>query len=130
MVSKSGVKGKIKLSSKKLSKYKSKLILLQHLNKRSCALLPFLSDESLHTLGEFVFNIILQRVDLNTKQEKKIKQILNKDKDFYVKLISSKNKKPITYFRQRLKSEPQIGNGILSLVGTLAPLIASLFSRR
>ena len=55
---------------------------------------------------------------------------MNKDKDFYVKLISSKNKKPITYFRQRLKSEPQIGNGILSLVGTLAPLIASLFSRR
>ena len=98
MVSKSGVKGKIKLNSKKLSKYKSKLILLQHLNKRSCALLPFLSDESLHTLGEFVFNIILQRVDLNTKQEKKIKKILNKDKDFYVKLISSKNKKPITYF--------------------------------
>ena len=130
MVSKSGVKGKIKLNSKKLSKYKSKLILLQHLNKRSCALLPFLSDESLHTLGEFVFNIILQRVDLNTKQEKKINKILNKDKDFYVKLISSKNKKPITYFRQRLKSEPQIGNGILSLVGTLAPLIASLFSRR
>ena len=130
MVSKSGVKGKIKLNSKKLSKYKSKLILLQHLNKRSCALLPFLSDESLHTLGEFVFNIILQRVDLNTRQEKKIKKILNKDKDFYVKLISSKNKKPITYFRQRLKSEPQIGNGILSLVGTLAPLIASLFSRR
>ena len=130
MVSKSGVKGKIKLNSKKLSKYKSKLILLQHLNKRSCALLPFLSDESLHTLGEFVFNIILQRVDLNTKQEKKIIKILNKDKDFYVKLISSKNKKPITYFRQRLKSEPQIGNGILSLVGTLAPLIASLFSRR
>jgi len=130
MVSKSGVKGKIKLNSKKLSKYKSKLILLQHLNKRSCALLPFLSDESLHTLGEFVFNIILQRVDLNTKQEKKIKKILNKDKDFYVKLISSKNKKPITYFRQRLKSEPQIGNGILSLVGTLAPLIASLFSQR
>ena len=130
MVSKSGVKGKIKLNSKKLSKYKSKLILLQHLNKRSCALLPFLSDESLHTLGEFVFNIILQRVDLNTKQEKKIKKILNKDKDFYVKLISSKNKKPITYFRQRLKSEPQIGNGILSLVGTLAPLIASFFSRR
>ena len=130
MVSKSGVKGKIKLNSKKLSKYKSKLILLQHLNKRSCALLPFLSDESLHTLGEFVFNIILQRVDLNTKQEKKIKKILNKDKDFYVKLISSKNKKPITYFRQRLKSEPQIGNGILSLVGTLAPLIASLFSRK
>jgi len=125
-----GVKGKIKLNSKKLSKYKSKLILLQHLNKRSCALLPFLSDESLHTLGEFVFNIILQRVDLNTKQEKKIKKILNKDKDFYVKLISSKNKKPITYFRQRLKSEPQIGNGILSLVGTLAPIIASLFSRR
>ena len=130
MVSKSGVKGKIKLNSKKLSKYKSKLILLQHLNKRSCALLPFLSDESLHTLGKFVFNIILQRVDLNTKQEKKIKKILNKDKDFYVKLISSKNKKPITYFRQRLKSEPQIGNGILSLVGTLAPIIASLFSRR
>ena len=39
------------------------------------ALLPFLSDESLHTLGEFVFNIILQRVDLNTKQEKKKKNI-------------------------------------------------------
>ena len=76
------------------------------------------------------FHFDYLNTSLNTKQEKKIKKILNKDKDFYVKLISSKNKKPITYFRQRLKSEPQIGNGILSLVGTLAPLIASLFSRR
>ena len=101
--------------------------LLKHISKKNCAMLPFLSDESLHTLGEFIFNVILQRVELSPKQTKKVKKILKKDKDFYVKLISGKNKKPITYFRQRLMSEPQVGNGIVSLVATLAPLIASLF---
>ena len=93
-------------------------------------MLPYLSDESLHTLGEFIFNVILQRVKLTPKQSKNVKNILKKDKQFYVKLISEKNKKPITYLRQRLANEPQVGNGIVSLIGTLAPLIASLFLRK
>ena len=123
-------KCKMKVDSKKLSKHRAKMSLLKHISKKNCAMLPFLSDESLHTLGEFIFNVILQRVELSPKQAKKVKKILKKDKDFYVKLISGKNKKPITYFRQRLMSEPQVGNGIVSLVATLAPLIASLFLRK
>ena len=117
---------KIEVDNKKLSKYQSKLTLLSHISKKNCALLPYLSDESLHTLGEFIFNVILQRVKLTPKQSKKVRNILKNDKEFYVKLISEKNKKPITYLRQRL-SEPQVGKGIVSLVATLAPLIASLF---
>ena len=121
---------KIEVDNKKLSKYQSKLPLLSHISKKNCALLPYLSDESLHTLGEFIFNVILQRVKLTPKQSKNVKNILKKDKQFYVKLISEKNKKPITYLRQRLANEPQVGNGIVSLIGTLAPLIASLFLRK
>ena len=55
--------------------------------------------------------------------------ILKKDKEFYTKLISDKNKKPVAYLRQSLMSQPQVGGGIVSLVGALAPLIASLFLR-
>ena len=114
------------VDNKKLAKYQTKMKLLRHISKKNCALLPFLSDESLHTLGEFIFNVIMQRIKLSSKQSKKVKQILKKDKDFYVKLVSEKNRKPISYLRQRL-SDPQVGNGIVSLIGTLAPLIASLF---
>ena len=81
----------------------------------------------MHTLGEFIFNVILQRIKLTPKQVTKVKKILKKDKEFYVKLISDKNKKPIAYLRQRLTDEPQVGNGVVSLIGALAPLIASLF---
>ena len=118
---------KIDVDNKKLLKYKSKLSLLQHISKKNCALLPYLNDESLHTLGEFIFNVILQRIKLTPKQVTKVKKILKKDKEFYVKLISDKNKKPIAYLRQRLTDEPQVGNGVVSLIGALAPLIASLF---
>ena len=118
------------VDSKKLAKYQSRLTILKHLSKKNCALLPFLSDESLHTLGEFIFNVILQKIKLSPKQAKRVKSILKKDKDFYVKLISENNKKPISYLRQRLLAEPQVGNGIISLVGSLAPLIASLFLRK
>ena len=86
-------KCKMKVDSKKLSKHKAKMSLLKHISKKNCAMLPFLSDESLHTLGEFIFNVILQRVELSPKQAKKVRKILKKDKDFYVKLISEKNKK-------------------------------------
>ena len=116
----------MKVDNKKLAKYQTKMTVLRHISNKNCALLPFLSDESLHTLGEFIFNVILQRVKLTPKQSKKVKNILKNDKEFYVKLISDKNKKPITYLRQRL-TEPQVGKGIVSLVATLAPLIASLF---
>ena len=85
---------KIDVDNKKLLKYKSKLSLLQHISKKNCALLPYLNDESLHTLGEFIFNVILQRIKLTPKQVTKVKKILKKDKEFYVKLISDKNKKP------------------------------------
>lgn len=120
----------MEINNKKLTKYQSKLTLLRHISKKNCALLPYLSDESLHTLGEFIFNVILQRVKLTPKQTKIVKKILKKDKHFYEKLISEKNKKPVSYLRQRLASEPQVGNGIVSLIGSLAPLIASLFLRK
>ena len=117
------------LQKKKLSKMKSKLQILRHISKRNCALLPYLNDESLHTLGEFIFNIINQRVSLDQKQLKKVKSILKKDKSFYKKLIHVDTSNPLGYFRKTLKTKPQIGKGVVSLVATLAPLIASLFLR-
>ena len=108
---------------------KEKMMVLNHISKRNCALLPYLSDESLHTLGEFIFNVITQRIELDNVQLKKVKRILKKDKTFYLKLINVNTKDPLGYFRNSLKSDPQVGKGIVSLFAALAPIISSLLFR-
>ena len=118
---------KLKLQRRKIKSLISRLHVLRHISKRNCALLPHLDDESLHALGEFIYNIIHQRVKLAPKHENKVKNILQKDKSFYRKLIDKKTKNPLGYFRKSLKFYPQIGSGIVSLITALAPLIASLF---
>ena len=118
---------KFKLQQRKIKSMISKLHVLKHISKRNCALLPHLDDESLHALGEFIYNIIHKRVKLAPKHENKVKNILQKDKSFYRKLIDKKTKDPLGYFRKSLKFYPQIGNGIVSLISALAPLVASLF---
>ena len=120
----------LKLKQKRIKSVTSKLHLLKHISKKNCALLPYLDDESLHTLGEFIYNIIHQRVKLDSPQEKKVKSILQKNKAFYRKLIDKKTKDPLGYFRKSLKFDPQIGNGIVSLIAALAPLIASLIFKQ
>ena len=105
---------------------KENLMILNHISRRNCALLPYLSDESLHTLGEFIFNVIIQRIELDNVQLKKVKRILKKDKTFYKKLIDVNTKDPLGYFRHILKSDPQVGSGIVSLLAALAPIISSL----
>ena len=120
---------KLKLKPRTIIELKSKLRLLRHISKRNCALLPYLDDESLHTLGEFIFNIIHRRVKLDHQKEKKVKAILKKDTDFYKKLIDKNTKNPLGYFRKSLKFNPQVGNGIVSLIAALAPLISSLIFR-
>ena len=119
----------MRLQRKQMEKVRSKLHLLNHISKRNCALLPYLDDESLHTLGEFIYNIIHQKVKLDNLQEKKVKAILKKDRDFYQKLIAENTKDPLGYFRKSLKFNPQVGNGIVSLIAALAPLISSLILR-
>ena len=121
---------KLKLQRRKIKSLISRLHVLRHISKRNCALLPHLDDESLHTLGEFIYNIIHQRVKLDSPQEKKVKSILQKNKAFYRKLIDKKTKDPLGYFRKSLKFDPQIGNGIVSLIAALAPLIASLIFKQ
>ena len=119
----------LRLQHKKIKLLKSKLSLLKHISKKNCALLQYLDDESLHTLGEFIYNIIHKRVKLNPKQEKRVKYILKKDRDFYTKLIDKRTKNPLGFFRKNLKFDPQVGNGIVSLIAALAPLISSLIFR-
>ena len=119
----------LRLQRKRIKLLKSKLSLLKHISKKNCALLQYLDDESLHTLGEFIYNIIHQKVKLDPHQEKRVKLILKKDKDFYRKLIDKKTKHPLGYFRKTLKFDPQVGNGIVSLIAALAPLISSLIIR-
>ena len=69
---------KLKVRKKKIVAIKSKMEVLRHLSRRNCVLLPYLDDESLHTLGEFIFNVITQRVKLDNNQLKKVKKILEK----------------------------------------------------
>ena len=123
------MKGKMIINKKQLQKQQSKLKILTHIRKHNCALLPYLNDESLHVLGEFLFNIITQSLKLDSKQLSKVKQILNKDKSFYLKLIDAKTKYPTQLLRKKMISNPQIGKGIVSLIATLAPIIATLLSR-
>ena len=123
------MKKNMKVDKRRLQKRQSKLKLLSHITKHNCALLPYLNDESLHTLGELLFNIITQTLKLNAKQLLKVKQILNKDKSFYMKLIDVKTRNPTQLLRKRLTSDPQIGKGLVSLIATLAPVIATLLSR-
>ena len=120
---------KMKVDKKRLQKKQSKLKLLSHITKHNCALLPYLNDESLHILGELLFNVITQTLKLNSKQLSKVKQVLNKDKSFYLKLINVKTKNKPLLLRKKLMSDPQIGTGIVSLIATLAPVIATLLSR-
>ena len=120
---------KIMNKRNKIKNIKSKLIILKHISRRNCALLPYLDDESLHTLGEFIFNVITQRVKLDKKQIKRVKKILDKDKHFYKKLIDVDTDDPLGYFKQTLKLDPQVGQGIVSLIAALAPRISSLILR-
>lgn len=120
---------KIKIDKKRMHKTQKKLKLLTHITKHNCSLLPFLNDESLHILGEFLFNVITKTLKLNAKQIAKVKLILNKDKSFYIKLVNVKTKDPAQLLRTNLIKNPQIGRGIVSLIATLAPVIATLLSR-
>jgi len=129
MKQKMKTKQTIKIDKKRLQKKQSKLKLLKHITKHNCALLPYLNDESLHILAEFLFNIITQTLQLNNTQLAKVKQILNKDKSFYMKLIDAKTRAPTQLLRKKLVTDPQIGTGIVTLIATLAPVIASLLSR-
>ena len=123
------MKKNMKVDKRRLQKRQSKLKLLSHITKHNCALLPYLNDESLHTLGELLFNIITQTLKLNAKQLLKVKQILNKDKSFYMKLIDVKTRNPTKLLSKKLVTNPQVGTGIVSLIATLAPVIATLLSR-
>ena len=120
---------KLTVKKKKIMGIRSKLVVLKHISKRNCALLPYLDDDSLHTLGEFIFNVITQRVKLDNKQIRKVKKILDKDKHFYKKLIDVNTDDPMGYFKETLKLDPQVGQGIVSLIAALTPLISSLIFR-
>ena len=127
--SKSLTMRKLSVKKNKIMNIKSKLIVLKHISRKNCALLPYLDDESLHTLGEFIYNVITQRVKLDNKQIKKVKKILEKDKHFYKKLIDVDTDDPLGYFKQTLKVDPHVGQGIVSLIAALAPLISFLILR-
>ena len=122
-------KQKMNIDKKKLQKKQSKLKLLKHITKHNCALFPYLNDESLHILAELLFNVITQTLKLNNTQLSNVKKILNKDKLFYMKLIDAKTRAPTQLLRKKLVTDPQIGTGIVSLITTLAPVIAALLSR-
>ena len=120
---------KLKIDVKRFQNRQSKLKILTHITKHNCSLLPYLNDESLHILGEFLFNVITKTLKLNSNQLLKVRKILNKDKSFYMKLIDVKTANPIKLLRTKLIKDPQIGTGIVSIIATLAPLITTLLSR-
>ena len=119
---------KLLIGKKKLKSMQNKLQVLKHIRKNNCSLLPYLSDDSLHAIGEFLYNIIRQRIPLNNKDAKKTKGILLKNKAFYSKLASSQTKNPLSYLKRNISNQ-QIGGGIVSILSFLAPLVTSLLAR-
>ena len=107
---------------------KNKFQVLKHIKKNNCSLLPYLSEESLHVIGEFLYNIIRQRIPLNHNDAKRTKRVLLKNKAFYSKLVSSKTKNPLSHLKKNISNQ-QIGGGIVSILSFLAPLVTSLLSR-
>ena len=117
------------LDKSKIQNFKNKIAILKHLTKKNCVLLQYLDEQSLHTIGEFIFNVITQRLELTKNQERKVKNILNKNKSFYLELINKENRNPLAYLRANLKKEPQVGQGLVGILAALSPLISSLFMR-
>ena len=112
----------------KFKKVNHKLKLLNHIKGKDCALLPYLSEESLHTIGEFLYNVIQQRIPLSKNEARKVQKILLKNKPFFSKLVDQKTKNPFNYLKRNIQNE-QIGGGIVSVLSLLAPLVSSLFTR-
>ena len=52
----------------------NKLKVLKHIKGKDCSLLPLLNDDSLHAIGEFLYNVIRQRLPLSENQTKKTKK--------------------------------------------------------
>ena len=82
----------------KFKKVNHKLKLLNHIKGKDCALLPYLSDESLHTIGEFLYNVIQQRIPLSKNEARKVQKILLKNKPFFSKLVDQKTKNPLILY--------------------------------
>lgn len=56
---------KLKVRKKKIVVIKFKMEVLRYFLRSNCVFLFYLDDESFYTFGEFIFNVIIQRVKLD-----------------------------------------------------------------
>ena len=93
--------------------------ILKLIKPYNASILPFLNFEALHTIGEFLYNIIHENVKLPNKIRENAKCIVHKHRPF-MKLLTT-NKTPVLMMKKKLNTHPQIGKGIADLITAVAP---------
>ena len=102
---------------KKISARKNYILKL--IKPYNASILPFLNFEALHTIGEFLYNVIHENVKLPNKIRENAKCIVHKHRPF-MKLLTT-NKTPVLMMKKKLYNHPQIGKGIADLITAVAP---------
>ena len=91
------------------------------LNKIKPNHIQYLSDETLHHLQIFLHNIIYNTLNLSRGKVNKVLKILSP----HNKNLNSKNFK----IKKLIKSSPQFGGALASLIGFLVPIISTLIGQ-
>ena len=98
---------------------KRKNNILKIIKPHNASLLPFLNFEALHTIGEFLYNVINENIKLNKNIRENARCIVHKHRPF-MKLLTT-TEAPVLLMKNKLFDHPQIGNGIADLIAAVTP---------
>ena len=95
--------------------------ILKILKPKNASILPFLNFKALHTVGEFLYNVINENIKLNNKLRTNAKCIVHKHRPFMKLLMTTEV--PVLMMKNKLYEHPQIGKGIADLIATVTPAL-------
>ena len=104
---------------KKFKRNSKKDKILKILKPKNASILPFLNFKALHTVGEFLYNVINENIKLNNKLRKNARCIVHKHRPFMKLLMTTEV--PVLMMKNKLYEHPKIGKGIADLIATVTP---------
>ena len=93
--------------------------ILKIIKPDNASLLPFLNFEALHTIGEFIYNVINENIKLQKDIRENARCIVHKHRPF-MKLLTT-TEAPVLLMKNKLFDHPQIGKGIADLIAAVTP---------
>jgi len=93
--------------------------ILKIIKPHNASLLPFLNFEALHTIGEFLYNVINENIKLKKNTRENARCIVHKHRPF-MKLLTT-TEAPVLLMKNKLFDHPQIGHGIADLIAAVTP---------